>query len=136
MKLLVNLASINDVAVLSDARSLPIEICARDDQEAVRTMAASIASLLQDFDYLRSTEFEEAVEGKSAAVVAMKRRLALDAVKQAEQRRRFENALGDVLTSDEAYALVPRQQHSVIRGLIETAARLHITNEDHERRQP
>lgn len=125
MKLLVDVASVNDVQVLDEDRNLPIEICAPEDRQTVRRMVATMADVLRAFDYERSPEFEDAVAGKSSAVVAMKRRLASDPIKRAQQRRRLEGALGEVLSNGDAYALVPTEHHGAIRSLIELSDRLH-----------
>lgn len=124
MKLLVDIASVNDVPILREDRNLPDEICAKEDRQTVRRMAELVADLVRNFDYERSAEFEEAIAGKSNAVATMKRRLASDPVKRFEQRKRLEHALGDVLSSDMAFMLVPREQHAVVRSLIELASRL------------
>lgn len=125
MRLLVDLAAVNDVALLDEDRALPPEVCGSEDRQTVRRMARIIADVLRRYDYERSPEFEEAVAGRSSAVVAMKRRLTSDPVKRAEHRRRLEGALGEVLTSDAAvYLLVPKEQHGAIRSLIELAGLL------------
>jgi len=124
MKVLVDLSAVNDVPILHQDRNLPIEICLPEDRQTVRKMAALVAYLLQTFQYERSPEFEEGLVGKSSAFVAMKRRLAADSLKRAEQRRRLESALGEVMSSDSAYALVPTELHGSIRALVDFAGGL------------
>ncbi len=124
MKVLVDIATVNDVSVLDEERNLPIEICAPEDRQTVRRMAALMADLLRAFVYESSLEFERSVAGKSSAVVAMKRRLASDPVKRSEQQRRLECALGEILSNDDAYALVTKEDHGSIRSLVELASRL------------
>jgi hypothetical protein len=124
MKLLVDVAAVNDVPMLREDRNLPLEICVPEDRTTVRKMAGLVAEVLRAFDYERSPEFEEAVAGESSAVVAMKRRLASDSVKRVEQQQRLETALGDVLSRDAVYMLVPKEHHMAIRNLVELATRL------------
>src|SRR3954466_7050287 len=124
IKLLVDVAAVNDVVILNEDRNLPAEVCAPEDRATVRRMAAVMMDLLRTFDYERSTEFGDAIAGKSSAVVAMKRRLASAPVRRAEQRRRFEAALGDMLSGTTVYSLAPREGHEGIRNLIDLAGRL------------
>jgi hypothetical protein len=124
LKLLVDVAAANDVAILAEDRNLPPEICKPSDRATIRGMAKIVQELSQSFDYSLSPEFQKDTEGKSASVVAMKRRFAADPVKRAELRRRFEGALGEILSGDEILRLLPVDKHRAVRNIIELAAGL------------
>ena len=121
IKLLVDVTAVNDLPVLDEDRNLPTEVCVREDRQTVRRMVKIVAGLLREFEYEKSPEFEEAVAGKSHAVVTMKRRLASDPKKRSDYRRQMEEALGNVLTNDAVYSLVPKGQHYALRDLADLA---------------
>ena len=118
LRMIVDLCSVNDIEILGDPRALPEEICATEDRDIVRNMASIILCLLDDFDYQRSPEFNDLIQGRSAAFVAMKKRIASDAVKRDEQRKRVEKALGDLLANDDAYKLLPKEHHTILSELV------------------
>lgn len=124
IKTLVDIASVKDIPILKDDRNLPKEICHPEDRETVRRMASIIDELLRDFEYLHSPEFEEEISGKSPALIEMKQRLADEPVRRREHRKRFERALGDVLSCEEVFRLIPHDRHDQVKNLIGLAGAL------------
>jgi hypothetical protein len=114
LQLLVALARMNDAAVMSRDEGLSNEVCSSTDRSIVRELRAYILPLRQSFDYTRSPEFRSSVAGKSAAFQGMQQKLAGDPVKRQSQVERFDKALERVLDSDEAFQLLPEEQHGVL----------------------
>jgi len=106
----------NDTGLVDDDRLLAADVCVPEDRALIREAAYAIRSLLGEFSYLKSPEFQERITGKSSAVAAMHRRLAAEPVRKKEHSERFEVALAALWVSDEAYQLAgPEQQASLMR---------------------
>jgi hypothetical protein len=114
LQLFVALARMNDADVVSRDEGLPNEVCSPTDRPIVREIRAHILPLRQSFEYTRSPEFRSSVAGKSAAFQGMQEKLARDPIKRQSQGERFDKALENVLNSDEAFELLPEEQHGVV----------------------
>jgi hypothetical protein len=114
LTMLVGLSSMNDTASVDEGRCLTSEVCTKEDRAAVREVAHSLDQLLKGFSYTASPEFARAVGGKSAAVLAMQRRLAEEPLRRAEHRARLIGALAGLLSKDEAYDLLPEARHQIL----------------------
>ena len=104
----------NDADLASRDEGLPNEVCLPADRSIVRELRAYILPLRQSFEYTRSPEFRSSVAGKSAALQGMQEKLARDPVRRQGQVERFDKALESVLNSDEAFELLPEEQHGVL----------------------
>jgi hypothetical protein len=87
-------------------------------------MAEAMSAVYRGFDYTKSPEFRAQVADKPESFVAQRRRLASDPILLAEHRLRLKNALGALLTSREAYQLVPEDQHPRLRRIVTLAYNL------------
>jgi hypothetical protein len=115
--LLVDRAMVNDTALLPDDRNLTPEVCASADRAVVREAAYLIEELLSGFSYAQSAAFASLIAGKSAAVVAMQKKLAADPVRQKQDHERFSVALQALLVSDQAYEFVAPGQAAALDRL-------------------
>ena len=91
-------------------------------------MMALIEGLRKTFHYPDAPEFLESTQGKSEAFKEMRVRLASDPVKRADSMKRLDVALEELLTSTDAYTLVPQRKHPELAEL-ESIARA-LSNSD------
>jgi hypothetical protein len=115
LTMLVGLEEVNDLDLVEDDAVL-MASCADEDRETVRSMAAIIEGLYEAFDYEHSPEFQDKVSGKSEQVQTMHRKL-LDPSKRKDALQRLGVALTQVLTSDDAFTLIPSCNHSRLTEL-------------------
>jgi hypothetical protein len=76
-----------------------------------------VDNLRREYSYVESPEFEGVIEGRGPALRAMHRKLAADPGKQAQQKKRLDQALADLLTSDDAFRLVRTSSHGALLRL-------------------
>ena len=118
--MLVGLSSTSDTRLVDEDRCLTSEVCTERDRATVREVAQSLDQLRKGFSYASSPEFARRVDGKSAEVVAMQRKLVEAPLKRAELHARFRDALAALLSKDEAYALLPESEHQVLDRIRES----------------
>ena len=109
LQAVVGLIEVNDYQLLSHRPALG-EIAHPDDFELVGRIARTVKSLYDDFDYTESPEFLRSIEGKSDRFAEMKRRLASDPQRRAEQRDRLAEALVELPDTTRLLALVPQRR--------------------------
>jgi hypothetical protein len=117
--LLVGWSRTNDMHLADDDGCLTDEVCHPADRGAVRRAARIVHLLRQRFSYLEAPMFQRSLAGKGASFRQMKRRLEDDPKRRAVHACAFDGALSSVLTSGEAYDLVPNGRHVELDTLVE-----------------
>src|SRR5512145_1385990 len=107
LRFLMDLAAVNDLDLVEDDALLSVEVCAESDRAAVREAAQILRFLRREFSYTLSPEFEASVVGRSAAYAAMRAKLVSEPTKRAALRRRFDETLSNLPSSDEVFQLLP-----------------------------
>lgn len=115
LQLLVGLNEVDDLDLVVDESLLQVS-CRIDDKEKVRSMASVIELIYKRFDYERSPEFVDKMDGKSAQVQAMHRRL-LDSERRNKVVRRLGDAIVRIEDNDDAYRLVAVVDHYLLNEL-------------------
>lgn len=116
---LLEMAAVNDGSLFRAAFANPgteIDSCA---YEELLNLAPEIVRLVEKYDYLASPEFETSCAGKSAALVAMRRKQETDGQKARKRKEVMLIALQELATSRTAYKLISRKKHELL-GMIET----------------
>jgi len=115
--ILVGLKRINDLDLIETSQVYRETGFKDDDRDRVRRIADIIGLLYDDFDYMQSPEFCRTTQGKSAAFVAMKKKL-FTPVKQKEARFRFSRGLERMPdTIADLRVLLPQDKHSLLDEL-------------------
>ncbi|PQO26657.1 hypothetical protein [Blastopirellula marina] len=109
LKLLVGLKQAGDIDLAWDEEVLAT-VCEPQDQPRVHAMAAIVHDLLGAFDYAASPEY-----------LATREKL-LTPEKQREAAARCGRSLTELLTTNEAYALIPAARHPLLDELKRLAA--------------
>lgn len=122
LKMLVGLKKANDIDRVGDDDVVRVS-CNDADREAVRAMTAIINQIYCHFDYANSPEFLERLEGKSEQVQSMHRKL-LTAEKRANSIHRLGDAIISILDSDDAYRLIPADDHHLLIELKSVVVRI------------
>lgn len=117
LTLLVAWSSMNDARLAEEDACLSIEVCSPEDRPAVRRAARLIDHLRQRFSYVESPMFRREVQDKSEAYVTMRRRLESEPTKRAAHLQSFTSALRCILSSRDAYDLVPTERHPELDAL-------------------
>lgn len=115
LKMLVGLKQVDDLDVVSSEAVLS-SVCSLKNRTSVLKMASIVDQLLDVFDYELSPEFATKLNGKSAEVQAMHRKL-LSPDRRKHVLERFGRALTELLDSREAYDLVPADNHGALDEL-------------------
>ncbi len=118
VQLLVGWSRTNDVHLSDDDGCLTIEVCRPADRETLRSAVRIIHALRQGFSYLESPVFQRSVAGRSVSFSQMKRRLEDDPTRRAIHASALDGALTVILTSREAYDLVPNGRHVELDTLV------------------
>lgn len=125
LALIVSFASMNDAALLEDDRGLPPTVCNPDDRPAVRRALRIIQGLRARFSFPESPRFASEVQGRSTAYVTLRATMENEPVKKARHVAAFDAALAAVLSSSEAFELVPAARHpelAVLQSLLRQVA--------------
>ena len=125
---LVSLTAVSDADLIDTDQLLTREICDPQDRDRVREIRDSIVKLDSCWSYQASPEFIRKVEGKSQQYQLMLLRMSVDAVKQAEIRERFRNALTRILCDDEVYNLLCPAEHQELDQIKAKLLRLQNPN--------
>lgn len=122
LKMLVGLKEVGDLDIVSSDAVLS-STCRNEDRPTVLAMAAIVEQLLDVFDYEESPEFQSKINGKSDDVQAMHRKL-LSPDRRKKLLTRFGKALTELLVSEEAFDLVPSENHDRLSELRALASRI------------
>jgi len=109
LRMLIGLKEVNDLDLVASDAVLAAS-CHEADNATVRMMASIVEEIYDGFDYELSPEFLSRVNGKSAQVQAMHRKL-LDNEKLNEAKKRLAKAMARLLEVDEVYKLVAVTDH-------------------------
>lgn len=123
LETLVGIVDASDASVLNEAFLLQMGV-PKEKHGATTELVGILCGLLESYDYLRSTEFENAVNGHSSAFVAMKRKAEAEPTKRAAHKRAFVSALATLLASDAAYPLVSSSDRRILDRIRSIAASL------------
>jgi hypothetical protein len=104
LQVLLGLKETNSTHAIHEPEFLT-EICVEGDAPLVLRMFAIVNEMVDAFDYTKSPEFLRSVGGKSSEVRAMRLKL-INPVRKKELRKRFREAMDNVLQSDEILDLV------------------------------
>ena len=115
--LLVAWSSMNDMGLADEDTSLSAEICSPVDRAPVRRAARLVDHLRKRFSYVESPLFVRELQGKSAAYATMRKKLEDEPTRRAAHLQSFTSALRSILSSREAYDLVPTERHTELAAL-------------------
>lgn len=130
LQLLVVYARMRDQQLVENDQVLSADVCLPEDRRRLRRIMALLVPLRDSFRYEDSPDFQESVAGKSEALKRMKEKLASDPLKRREAESRFDRALRDLLSSDEAFRLTPTAAHPTLREIAELASGLAKTDDN------
>jgi hypothetical protein len=114
--MLVGLKRVNDIDLVEDRAVLNHRVCLEGDILLVRRMAGIVNELYDTFNYSRSPEFLRSIEGKSAEFKSMREKL-LTPAKRNEIQRRLDQALEQIMSSDEVFELIEPGRQERIKEL-------------------
>lgn len=115
LKMLVGLREVGDLDIVSSEAVLS-SACRTEDRPKVLAMAAIVEQLLDSFNYEESPEFQSKINGKPDDVQAMHRKF-LSPDRRKKLLTRFGKSLTELLVSDEAFDLVPSENHDWLSEL-------------------
>jgi hypothetical protein len=122
--LLVAWSSMNDADLVDDDACLSVEVCHQSDRAAVRRAARLVDHLRKRFSYVESPRFLHTLAGKSDSYAAMRRKLEDQPTKRVVHLASFNAALRSVLSSRDAYDLVPAERHAELDALADVLRRV------------
>ena len=114
----------NDASCLSALETSSGEAFFPSDHAVLSEAIGLLNGLVDAHDYTASPAFLASVRGRSPSYVAMKARFESTPEKRAMHRQRLLAALGVLLTSDEAYLLIPLNRHTTLDLLRRLASTL------------
>jgi hypothetical protein len=117
LKMLIFFIRVSDEHMVWQDKTLTNELCVPDDRQTIGEITGLLKSVTNSFRYIDSPEFKNEVANKSAAYRSAKSKFAAEPVKKQRDRERLEKALENLLDSQEAFQLLPVNQHQTLKEI-------------------